>query len=48
MEIRQEALDSWGYVVWQEHNRTGLLDLYLQEILDDGVRDYNIFRRDDE
>lgn len=48
VEIRQEALDSWGYVVWQEHNRTGLLDLYLQEILDDGVRDYNIFRRDDE
>ncbi len=47
-EIRQEALDSWGYVVWQEYNREDILGTYLEEILEDAVCDYNVFRRDDE
>ena len=48
VDVREEAMDSWGYVVWSEYSRTDLMAMYLNEILEDAVCDYNVFRRDDE
>lgn len=48
VEIRQEALDSWEYMLWQEYSRTDIKSMYLDEILEDAVCDYNTFQRDEE
>lgn len=48
VEIRQQALDSWEYLMWQEYSRTDIKSMYLDEILEDAVCDYNTFQRDEE
>lgn len=48
VEVRDEALESWGYMVWKENNLSDIQSMYLDEILEDAVCDYNVFRRDDE
>ncbi len=48
VEIRDDIRDSWAYQAWQEYRRSDIRSMYMNEILEDAVCDYNIFRRDDE
>ena len=46
-EVRQEALDAWEYKLWQEYNRTNIQSMYLDEIVEDAVCDYNTFQKEE-
>ncbi len=43
VEIREDVLNSWGYLSWKERSRTDIMAMYLEEILEDAVCDYNVF-----
>lgn len=44
-EIRDEIQSDRGYELWQEYDRTSLLCMYMNELLEDAVVDYNEKRR---
>lgn len=44
-EIRTESMEMPAYELWQEYSRTDILAMYLNEIIEDAVYDYNIFKR---
>ena len=48
VEIREEAMEAPGYIEWQEWERTNTMAMYINEILEDAVCDYNVFSRDGE
>ena len=37
-----------GYQLWQEYDRTDIYAMYLEEIMEDAVCDYNVFSRGQE
>lgn len=43
--IGQGAMEFPAYEWWQEYSRTDILAMYLNEILEDAVCDYNVFTR---
>ena len=45
LAIREDSLSMPAYELWQRYNRTDILAMYLNEILEDAVCDYNVFRR---
>lgn len=48
VEVVDRARDSWEYRTWQEFNRSEIRSMYLDEIFEDAVCDYNTFQRNDE
>lgn len=44
-EIREETMRQPAYELWQEYSRTDILSMYLNEILEDAVCDYNVLQR---
>ena len=44
-EIRDYVMAAPYYEVWQEYERTSILAMYMNEILEDAVVDYNEKRR---
>ena len=45
LDIREESTQLPAYGLWQEYSRTDILAMYLNEIVEDAVCDYNIFKR---
>jgi len=41
-EIKEETMKRPAYELWQEYNRTDILSMYLEEILEDAVCNYNV------
>lgn len=44
-EIKEECMQLPAYELWQQYSRTNILAMYLNEIVEDAVCDYNIFKR---
>ncbi len=44
-EIRDHSMALPAYELWQEYSRTDILCMYLNEILEDAVCNYNVLRR---
>ncbi len=44
-EIKEECMQMPAYELWQQYSRTNILAMYLNEIVEDAVCDYNIFKR---
>lgn len=47
-EIHEEVTKLPAYSLWQEYSRTDIQAMYLNEILEDAVCDYNFFKRPSE
>ena len=44
-ELMTWALSAPARELWQEYNRTDIQSMYLDEIVEDAVCDYNTFQR---
>ena len=44
-EIRDFIQQEYSYKLWQEYDRTSILAMYMDELLEDAVVDYNERRR---
>ncbi len=44
-KVREGMMAEYGYELWQQYDRDSILCMYLNELLDDAVVDYNERRR---
>ena len=44
-QIRDEMMKTPAYEIWQRYDRTDILCMYMNEIIEDAVCDYNVFSR---
>ena len=47
-DLKADVEGNKEYQLWQEYDRTDIYAMYLEEIMEDAVCDYNVFSRGQE